>query len=159
MEILRLPRRGKTLQVWSAEGAFGPRNGVLDGIAIVGNRVLVNTLGTGKLFGVPIGRNGQAGTAGELQLSRPIQRPDGMRSLDGDSVLLIESGGAGRLSRVDSDGDAATLTTLQEGFPGGPVAVTTVGTDVYVLEGQLAAMARSNLTPAPFRVLRFAIAP
>jgi len=54
MEIARLERGAKTLEVWAGNGAFGPKSGVLDGISVLGKRVLVNTLGTGKLFGVPI---------------------------------------------------------------------------------------------------------
>jgi hypothetical protein len=55
-------------------------------------------------------------------------------------LLLVESGGAGRLTRVDIDGGAARLTTLDDGFPDGPVSVALVGTTAYVPEGQLDAL-------------------
>jgi hypothetical protein len=45
---------------------------------------------------------------------------------------------------------------LQEGFPGGPVAVTVVDSDAYVLEGQLAGM-RGTVTLKPFHAVAFAI--
>jgi hypothetical protein len=42
------------------------------------------------------------------------------------------------------------VTTVKEGYPDGPVAVTVVGTTAYVLEGQLAAfMGRPGTEPPP----------
>jgi hypothetical protein len=52
-------------------------------------------------------------------------------------MLIVESGGSGRLSRVRITGDSGELTTIKEGFTDGPVSVTVVGTKGYVLEGQL----------------------
>ncbi|HEX4676086.1 MAG TPA: hypothetical protein VH209_12200, partial [Steroidobacteraceae bacterium] len=54
-------------------------------------------------------------------------------------------------------GDTGKVTTVKEGYPDGPVAVTVVGTTAYVLEGQLAAfMGRPGAgteppPPKPFR--------
>jgi hypothetical protein len=128
MEVLRLTPRGKALEKWMGDGAFGPKGGV-------GNRVLVNTLTTSKLFSVPIERGGRAGTVVEVKLDRAIAAPDGMRSLGANSLLMVES--------VDLSGDTGKVTTLLEGFPGGPVSATIVGSDVFVVEAQFAAL-RSN---------------
>jgi hypothetical protein len=54
------------------------------------------------------------------------------------------------------NGNTGTETTLKQGFPDGPVAVTVVGTTAYLLEGQLASMMRRGPAPAaakakPFR--------
>jgi sugar lactone lactonase YvrE len=138
MEIVRLKRGAKVLEVWAGGGAFGPKGGVLDGISVLGKRVLVNTLGTGKLFSVPIGKDGQAGSVTEVRLDRAIGHPDGMRSFGRNDVLIIEGGSGGRLSRITLNGDSGKVTTIKEGYPDGPVAVTVVGTTAYVLEGQLA---------------------
>jgi sugar lactone lactonase YvrE len=113
---------------------------VLDGIAVLGDRVVVNTLLTSKLFSVPIGKDGAAGSVTEIKLDGAITRPDGMRSFGKSSLLVAESGNGGRLSRVDLTGDTGKVTPVKKGFPGGPVAVTVVGTTAYVLEGQLALM-------------------
>lgn len=140
MEIARLKKGAKALEVWAgADGAFGPKGGVLDGIAVLGKRVLVNALATSKLFSVPIGKDGEAGGVAEVKLDRPIDRPDGMRSFGRNGLLVAEGGSGGRLSRIALKGDAGTVTVLKEGFPDGAVAVTAVGTTAYVLEGQLAA--------------------
>jgi len=142
MEVVRLKKGGTALEVWAGNGAFGPKGGVLDGISVLGKRVVANTLATSKLFSVPIEADGKAGTAVEVKLDREISRPDGMRSFGKSDVLIIEGGNGGRLSRITLNGDAGKVTTVKEGYPDGPVAVTVVGTTAYVLEGQLMVMMR-----------------
>ena len=141
MEVVRLKKGGKDLEVWAGNGAFGPKGGVLDGISVLGNRVLVNTLATSKVFSIPIGADGKSGTVAEVKLDQPISRPDGMRSF-GKSDLLIIEGGNARVSRITLSGDTGKVTPIKDGFSDGPVAVTVVGTTAYVLEGQLAAFMR-----------------
>lgn len=169
MEVVRLKKGGSALEVWAGNGAFGPkvppgpansdgaRPGVLDGISVLGQRVVVNTLGTSKLFSVPIKSDGTAGPVVEVKLDREISRPDGMRSFGKSDVLIVEGGNGGRLSRITLNGDSGKVTTLKEGYPDGPVAVTVVGTTAYVLEGQLATMMRGAAAgdnapqPKPFK--------
>ncbi|MET0291192.1 MAG: hypothetical protein ABW136_02435 [Steroidobacteraceae bacterium] len=151
MEVVRLARGAKALEVWAGDGAFGPKGGVLDGIAVLGNRVIVNTLATSKLFAIPVASRGAAGPVTEIKLDRPVDRPDGMRSHGNDSLLVAESGNGGRVSLVVISGDTGKRTVLKEGFPGGPVAVTAVGDTVYVLEGQLALLRDPKARPAPFK--------
>jgi sugar lactone lactonase YvrE len=153
MEIARLKKGAKALEVWDGNGAFGPKGGVLDGISVLGNRVLVNTLGTAKLFGVPIEADGKAGPATQIALDRAIQRPDGMRAFGKNDLLLIESAAPGRLSRVTISGNSGKVTKVKEGYPQGPVSVTVVGTTAYVLEGQLAILfgrATPDTTELPY---------
>jgi glucose/arabinose dehydrogenase/mono/diheme cytochrome c family protein len=137
MEIARLAPGGTKLQFWAGHGAFGPKDGVLDGISVLGDRIVVNALNTSKLFVVAINKDGSAGAVAPVSLSRPIIEPDGMRAFGQNSVLVVESGGPGRLSRIDLQGTSGTVTTLKQGYPGGPVSVTYLGGKAYVLEGQL----------------------
>jgi sugar lactone lactonase YvrE len=157
MDVVRLKRGDTTLEVWAGNGAFGPKGGVLDGIAVLGQKVVVNTLATSKLFSVPIAPNGTAGQVSEVKLDREIVRPDGMRSFGKSGVLIVEGGAGGRLSRIALSGDTGKVTTVKEGYPDGPTAVTVVGTTAYVLEAQLATMMRgpaageSPPAPKPFK--------
>jgi hypothetical protein len=137
MEVVRLPKGTKQLEVWAGNGAFGPKGGILHGISVLGSRLFVNTLATSKLFVVPIEADGKAGTISEVKLDRPIDRPDGMRSYGTDTLLIVEGGGAGRASRIKITGDSGQVTTLKQGYPDGIVAITAVGSIAYVLEGQL----------------------
>lgn len=151
MQIVRLKSGAKTIEVWSAEGAFGPKGGVLDGISVVKNTVFVNTLVTSKVFSVQIGADDKAGAVAEVKLDRAIERPDGMRSFGKNSLLIIEGGGVGRLSQITLSGNTGKVKTLKEGYPDGPVAVTVVGETGYVLEGQFKAMRPDpNYKPNPY---------
>ncbi len=156
-QVLRLPKGGTALEVWST-GPFGPAGGVLDGIAVVGSRVIVNTLISSKLFAVEIGADGKAGAVTELQLSTALTRPDGMRSWGTDGVLSTD--GTGKIQHVTINGATATVTTVKEGLDG-VVAVTVVGKWAYALEGQLGIMMAQPGTPLPtekpYRAVGFAL--
>jgi hypothetical protein len=145
MQVLRLPQGGTALEAWSPAGAFGPSGGAVDGVAVVGGRVIVGTLLTSKLFAVEIGSDGKAGHVTELKLSAPITRPDGIRSWGQD---LLSTDGSGKIQRVVIDGDSATVTTVKDGLDG-VVAVTVIGNTGYALEGQLGIMMAQPGTTAP----------
>jgi hypothetical protein len=147
-EIDRLKVGSQSLEVWAGNGAFGAKSGV-DGISILGDHVFVNTLNSSKIFGVGVAADGQAGAITEIKLDRAIERPDGMRAYRGN-ILLIESGGVGRLALLKITGDNGQLTTLKEGYPDGPVSVTVVGSAAYVLEAQLKALRDPNSHTNPF---------
>ena len=160
MQVDRLAKGGRQLQVWAGDGAFGPTGGILDGISILDNRVFVNTLTTSRIFSILIDGDGKSGTIAEVLLGRPIERPDGMRRFGNDHILLVEGGGMGRLSRLKIHGDTGELTTLKEGFPDGPVSVAVVGTTGYVLEGQLKTLfgpADPNAIAKPFHATAVAV--
>ncbi len=138
MQVMRLKPGAARLEVWAGHGAFGPVGGLVDGIAVLGQRVLVGTLASSKLFSVPIQSDGTSGPVAEVRLDQPLARPDGIRSFGRNSLLVAEGGGTGRLSRVILIGNRGTLRVLEAGFADGPVSVTVVGTKAYLLEGQLA---------------------
>jgi sugar lactone lactonase YvrE len=133
MQVVVLKKGATELAVWSAPDAFGPKGGVLDGIAVLGDRVFVNTLGTSKIFATPIGKDGEAGATVEVKIDSPVERPDGMRSF-GKNSLLVAEGGGGKLSKVVIEGDSGKRTVLKDGLTSGLVAVTVVGTTAYGLE-------------------------
>ncbi len=157
MEVVRLKKGASQLDEWVGNGAFGPRGGIVDGIVVLDGRVIVGTLATSKLFSVPIEADGNAGPVTEVTLDHPLARPDGIRRFGRNGLLLAEGGSGGRLSRVILNGNQGTVTTVQQGFPDGPVAVTVVGTTAYLLEGQLSSMMRRGpaadpaAKPKPFR--------
>jgi hypothetical protein len=150
MQVVSLKKGATALTVWAgAGGEFGPKGGVVDGVAVLGNRVFVGTLATSKLFAVPIQKDGSAGAVTEVSLDQPLQRPDGIRSWGEETLLVVEGGGGGHLSKVTISGGTGTRTVIKDGYPDGAVAVTVVGTTAYVVESQLAALMRRPGTPAP----------
>lgn len=153
MLIAYLKPDGDKLEVWAGRGGkFGPTGGILDGIAVVDGNVYVNTLATSKLFQVPIAAGGLAGEVTEIQLDKPLDRPDGMRAF-GHGLLVANGGGQGSVGAVVFDRlGGGRHTTIKEGFPDGAVAVTVVGDNVYVLEAQFASMRAEPGTPdKPFK--------
>jgi hypothetical protein len=139
MEIVTLKPGAKSLTVWAGKGAFGPKGGMLDGIAIVRNRMVVNTYQTNKLFSVPIGADGRAGTIVEVKLDRPLKAPDGQRTFGGDGILIVDEGEGGRLMHITLSGeklDIGKVKTLKTGFAHSPASVTVVGQTAYVIEAQ-----------------------
>jgi len=151
MQVVRLEKGASSLAVWSEEGAYGPRGSVLDGIVVLGDRVLVNTLVTSKLWSTPIGSDGKAGSTVEVKLDSPLEQPDGMRSFGKHGLLIAEGGSGGLLSKISLDGNSGKRTVLKQGFPDGPVSVTLVGTTAYVLEGQLESPPLGGAPARPFK--------
>ena len=150
MQVEVLKKCAVALTVWAgADGSLGKKGGVIDGISVLGPRIIVNELATSKLFSIEIGKDGTAVTPVEVKLDRPISRPDGMRSFGKSAVLIIEGGDGGKLEKVTFDGNNGKVELIKQGYPDGPVAVTVVGTTAYVCEGQLSAMMRRPGSSAP----------
>ena len=149
MQVEVLKKGASALEVWAgADGSLGKRGGVIDGISVLGPRIIVNELAVSKLFSIQIGKDGAAGTPVEVTLDRPISRPDGMRSFGKSAVLIVEGGDGGKLEKVTFDGNNGKVELIKQGYPDGPVAVALVGTTAYVCESQMAAMGRGR-PPAP----------
>ncbi|MCW5696398.1 MAG: SMP-30/gluconolactonase/LRE family protein [Bauldia sp.] len=124
----------------------------LDGIAFLGGTLYANDLMTGALYRVNLGEDPV--TLTPLTLSEPLSGPDGMRTTeDGTGLLIAEAQGA-RVSLVTVDGDNATVTEIASGLAGGPTGVAQIGDTIYVVEGQFAAMQGGGET-TPFVVKAF----
>lgn len=150
MQVEVLKKGGSALEVWvGADGSLGKKGGAVDGLSVLGHRVIINELAASKLFSVDINKDGSAGTPVEVTLDRPISRPDGMRTFGKSAVLIVEGGDGGKLEKVTFDGNNGKVELIKQGYPDGPVAVTVVGTTAYVCEGQLSAMMRRPGSSAP----------
>ena len=149
--VLRLKKGAKTLDVWASDMML---LGTADGIALLADgAVYVNSVGQGTLLRIPVKADGSAGTITKLETSRPLQQPDGMRSVGSKTMLLVE--GAGRLDEVTINGDKAEIKVLKEGLTG-PTAVTLVGGMAYVSEARLNYRNDPKLRdqdPGPFRAV------
>jgi sugar lactone lactonase YvrE len=150
MQVEVLKKGATALEVWvGADGSLGKRGGAVDGISVLGSRVIINELAASKLFSVDINKDGSAGTPVEVTLDRAISRPDGMRTFGKSAVLIVEGGEGGKLEKVTFEGNHGKVELIKQGYPDGPVAVTLVGTTAYVCEGQLGAMMRRPGSSAP----------
>jgi len=150
MQVEVLKKGAESFAVWAgADGSLGKKGGVVDGISVLGHRVIVNELAASKLFSIEIGKDGTAGAPVEITLDRPISRPDGMRTFGKSAVLIIEGGDGGKLEKVTFDGNNGKVELIKQGYPDGPVAVAVVGTTAYVCESQMSAMGGRGRPGAP----------
>lgn len=153
-QILRLKPGAKELEVWLENDLLVPKNGAgLDGIAFGGDgNLYVNTFGGNEFFRITL-KDGAPGTVAKLQTSRPLQNPDALRPLTGNTFLMAEGGGS--VDRVTVKGDKVDIETLKDGL-NGPTSVAKVGSTVWVGEGQLSHLfaPKENGSPKlPFEIV------
>jgi sugar lactone lactonase YvrE len=148
--VLRLRPGATTMDMWAAD----PLLASVDGIAILADgAVYINTYSSGLLVRLAVSADGRAAAPVKLQTSRPIVRPDGMRTVRGQTLLLVE--GDGHLDEVVVQGSRAEVRTLKDGFVGA-TAVTLVGREALVLESKLNYRndpALRDKDPGPFRAI------
>lgn len=149
--VLRLKKGATALDVWAADPML---LATIDGIALlIDGSIYVNSVGQGTLLRIPVKADGSAGIITKLETSRLLQMPDGMRSVAGKTMLLVE--GAGRLDEVTINGDKAEINVVKEGLTG-PTAVTLVGGIAYVSEARVNYLTDPKLRdtdPGPFRAV------
>jgi len=91
----------------------------------------------------------------ELKLSRPIDRPDGMRAIGKNRLLLAEN--AGKMDIVTFEGQGlrnAVVTTIKEGLVMTPAVTATRGM-AWIVEGKLPYMndaAYKDKDPGTFKL-------
>jgi streptogramin lyase len=132
--ILALKPGAEALTVWGED----PKWVGIDGIAMLPDgAVLFNNVRQNQLVRVAAKADGSAGTATMLELSQPIDGPDGMRALPDGRFVLAENR-SGRIDITHVDGDKATIQMIKDGFKLSPTAVTVIGSNVWVSEAKFA---------------------
>src|SRR6202167_6023503 len=124
----------KTLEI----AAKDPLLSGADGLAFGEKTILyVNSVTAGKLLRVDLGPDGKSKSVVELKLSQPLDRPDGMRAIGKNRLLLAEN--AGKMDIVTFDGEGlhnAVITTIKEGLESTPGVTATRGM-AWIVEGKL----------------------
>jgi sugar lactone lactonase YvrE len=120
-----------------------------DGLALLADgNLYINSVTQSTLLRIDVNKDGTAGKITKLETSRPLQGPDGMRSVGSRTLLLVEGG---RLDEVTINGDKAEIKVLKEGMPG-ITAVTLAGGTAYVTEARLNLRNDASKDPGPFKV-------
>jgi sugar lactone lactonase YvrE len=109
-----------------------------DGLAFGEKTVLyVNSVTTGKLLRVDLGPDGKSTSVTELKLSKALSRPDGMRAIGKDRLLLAEnSGNMDIVTFSGPGGQNAEIKTIKEGLESTPAVTATRGM-AWIAEGKL----------------------
>jgi sugar lactone lactonase YvrE len=106
-----------------------------DGLAFGDDSALyVNSVTKNKLVRLAIGKDGKATSVTELKLPRAVDRPDGMRAVGKNRMLMAENGGI--MSLVTVNGDDVKIQNLKEGLPATPGVTATRGM-AWIVEGKL----------------------
>jgi sugar lactone lactonase YvrE len=163
--IVRVPA-GKldtdnSAEVWARSDAFyGPQGQFgLNGLTYDGASTLyaVKTA-DGKLFRIPIGTGGAAGTVQEVTLDRPLVGPDGLK-YSASAGLVVSEQYATAVSRIALSADGGgTVTKLLEGLKD-PTSVELAEGSAWVSESQLTHLTSANPPPLtlPFYVRRVSL--
>jgi sugar lactone lactonase YvrE len=106
-----------------------------DGLAFGEKNILyVNSVTAGKLLRVDLGPDGKSKSVVDLKLSQPLDRPDGMRAIGKNRLLLAEN--SGKMDIVTFEGQNATVKTIKEGLTMTPAVTATRGM-AWIVEGKL----------------------
>lgn len=139
-KIFRLLKDAAALTLWTTDPLLAPptpNDFGADGITFDGaSNLFVNTFTAGKLIRIPIKADGSADKAVEITVTPALVNPDGMRQLNASTLVVVEGGPAGRLTKVTVTGAAASAVALQTHLDG-PTGVAKAGDKYYVSEGQL----------------------
>ena len=143
--VLRLKKGATALDVWAADAKL---LATADGLALLADgNLYINSVGQSTLNRIIVNKDGSAGAITKLETSRPLQGPDGMRSVGKMTMLLVEGG---RLDEVTINGDKADIKVLKEGMTG-ITAVTLTGGMAYVAEARLSLRNDATKDPGPFK--------
>ncbi|MBZ5575169.1 MAG: hypothetical protein LAP40_01255 [Acidobacteriia bacterium] len=132
--VLMLKPGSKGLQI----AAKDPLLAGADGLAFGEKTVLyVNSVTTGKLLRLDLGPDGESKSVIDLKLSRPLDRPDGLRTIGKNRLLLAEN--SGKMTIVTFQGPKlqnAVIKTIKEGLESTPGVTATRGM-AWIVEGKL----------------------
>jgi sugar lactone lactonase YvrE len=156
--ILALKLGAAALAVWAEDAKWGG----IDGIAMLPDGdVLFNNVRQNQLVRVAVKPDGSAGAGIVLELSQPIDGPDGMRALPDGRIVMVENRG-GKIDIVRVNGSKATIETIKDGFRLTPTAVTVIGATAWVTEAKFAYLNDPKLRdqdPGPFSAVAIALPP
>src|SRR5580658_1505506 len=129
--IVMLKPGGKNLEI----AAKDPLLTGADGLAFGEKTILyVNSVSAGKLLRLDLGPDGKSKSITELKLSRPLDRPDGLRAIGKNRLLMAEN--SGKMDIVTFEGQNAVIKTIKEGLESTPGVTATRGM-AWIVEGKL----------------------
>ena len=132
--VVMLKPGGKDLEI----AAKDPLLAGADGLSFGEKTILyVNSVMSGKLLRLDLGPDGKATKVTDLKLSRKLDRPDGMRAIGKNRLLLAENSGNMDIVTFDGAGlQNATIKTIKEGLESTPGVTATRGM-AWINEGKL----------------------
>lgn len=150
--ILILRAGASSIQEWVkspelyGEIALAFDNIQVNGIAIMGDQVFVNSTGTFRTHRIPIKPDGSAGPLSLVQVTRPLDTPDGMCVADGKllitevGIIFSDRGRKGKIVEAALSGPPGAISTARIKKPlatGDSISTCTASSKYfYFLESQ-----------------------
>jgi sugar lactone lactonase YvrE len=142
----------KSLKIAAKDPLLAGADGLAFGDA---STLYVNSVTTNKLLRLDLGKDGRSKKIIELKLPRKLDRPDGMRAIGKQRLLLAENSGTMSIVAFSGpDMQTFTLQTLKEGLEATPGVTATMGM-AWIVEGKLSYMSDPKLKdkdPGPFKL-------
>jgi sugar lactone lactonase YvrE len=132
--VLMLKPGSKSLELVAKDPLLAGADGLAFGDMTI---LYVNSVSANKLLRLDLGPGGKAKGVIELKLPRAIDRPDGMRAIGKNRLLLAEN--SGKMSIVTFEGPGmqnAVIKTIKEGLESTPGVTATRGM-AWIVEGKL----------------------
>lgn len=154
--VFRLANGASALEQWAKDpllAASSPQGFGADGISWDGQgNIFVGVIADSRLVRIPINSNGSAGAVTQITVPG-LTSPDGMRSLDANTLLAVESGG--QLIKITVSGTNGTRAVLKDGLKE-PTSVTVYQNQYWISEGQLSHLLNpaSGAATPPFKLQR-----
>ncbi|WP_299348473.1 hypothetical protein [uncultured Maritalea sp.] len=130
--VLKLPTGADAFETFLQDERFSGEGFNLSGITLLGDSLILAKFNTGQFFRVDLA-NGPA-LAQVIQLDQPIFAPDGLRTLNDDTILVAAA--SGQIARLRIDGLKAKVIPQNSSFDG-PTSLALHEGKIYVVEGQL----------------------
>lgn len=132
--VLMLKRGATSLEI----AAKDPLLAGADGVAFGAKTTLyVNSVTMGKILRLTLGPDGKATKIDDLKLPRKLDRPDGMRAIGKERLLLAENSGTMSIVTFSGPGlNTVEIKILKEGMASAPAVTATKGM-AWVAEGKL----------------------
>ncbi len=133
--VLMLKPGGKSLEIAAKDPLLAGADGLAFGSD---NKILyVNSVSAGKLLRLDLAPDGKSKSVTELKLSRALDRPDGMRAIGKNRLLLAENSGKMDIVTFQGSGpQTAVIKTIKEGLESTPGVTATRGL-AWIVEGKL----------------------
>jgi sugar lactone lactonase YvrE len=135
--IVMLKPGAKELEIAAKDPSLAGADGLAFGEPTI---LYVNSFTTSKLLRLDLGPDGKSKKVTELKLPRPLDRPDGMRAIGKNRLLMAEN--SGKMDVITFEGPGmgnAVLKTIKEGLNSTPGVTATRGM-AWIVEGKLGYM-------------------
>ena len=155
--ILRLNKSESRLENWFEDKVFEGEGFNLNGITFIDNKIYTVKMNSGELFEIGIGENGKPLNFTKIDLPRPLNKPDGIKAIDKNNLLVVENRSEGKwkgsLTKINLS-KKATLKILRDDLDT-PTTVAIKGNTAWVVQAQFRHLFgdEKDISPDPFEII------